>query len=416
MDMSAPGQWPHAGLNQPNGTDETGPRLRSGLPWHGRPALKRGLKGVITAEVGVIAVLLVAVGLHAVPKLTSTTSATVSQVGAATTFESARASTVVTGVPAGTAPGDVLLTFVETRRAATVTCASGAQRILNHTHGSGTRLAACLTMVGQSIPSAVQVRISPKNQVTAVTMAFAGVNPGSAIDVMAASSSTTSPSVTLSGSDLVVFGLGSSGLAAVATAPSGARLQATVNNSAHAQVAAATRSGQQGTAKAGKWSLAPSSLPVAATVALLAAPPAPAPASTSGSSSVTTTAPATSQSSTAPAVVPDTSTTSAPPTTAAPATTAPASTAPPSSASSGTAPSSPPVTWCENGLPTSPYPSAPSGAVTVPAGDNGSFNFSTPNTTYWFAPGTHTLGSGAEGQIQPADGDTYVGADRKSVV
>ena len=65
------------------------------------------------------------------------------------------------------------------------------------------------------------------------------------------------------------FGLGSSGLAAVATAPSGTRLQATVNNSVHAQVAAATRSGQQGTAKAGKWSLAPSSLPVAATVALL---------------------------------------------------------------------------------------------------------------------------------------------------
>ena len=39
--------------------------------------------------------------------------------------------------------------------------------------------------------------------------------------------------------------------------------------------------------------------------------------------------------------------------------------------SSGTAPSSPPVTWCESGLPTSPYTSAPAGSVTVSAGDNG---------------------------------------------
>jgi hypothetical protein len=74
------------------------------------------------------------------------------------------------------------------------------------------------------------------------------------------------------------------------------------------------------------------------------------------------------------------------------------------------APSSPPVTWCENGLPTSPYSSAPAGAVTVPAGDNSSFTFHTPNTTYWFAPGTHTLGTSAYSQIDTADGDSYVGA------
>ena len=355
--------------------------------------------------------LLVAAGLQVVPRLTSTTTPAVSQVGGATTFESAGAATVVTGVPAKTAPGDVLLTFVETRRGSTVTCTSGATRILDHTHGAGTRLAACLTVVGQSVPSAVQVRISPRNQVTAVTMAFAGVNSSSAVDVMAASSSTTSPSVKLSGSDLVVFGLGSSGLAAVATAPSGTRLQATVNNSVHAQVAAATRSGQQGTAKAGKWSLAPSSLPVAATVALLAAPAAPTPAidsSTAGSSSggtSTTAAPAVST--TAPSSDPASAPSSNPaPTTAPPSTGSPSSSSPPS----GTAPTSPPVTWCENGLPTSPYTSAPSGAVTVPAGDNSSFNFSNQNTTYWFAAGTHTLGNGQYDQIDVGNGSTYVGA------
>ena len=46
----------------------------------------------------------------------------------------------------------------------------------------------------------------------------------------------------------------------------------------------------------------------------------------------------------------------------------------------------------------------------MPAGNNGSFDFSTPNTTYWFAPGTHTLGTSTGGQINPAKGDTYVGA------
>lgn len=65
----------------------------------------------------------------------------------------------------------------------------------------------------------------------------------------------------------------------------------------------------------------------------------------------------------------------------------------------------PPVTWCESGLPASPYTAAPRGAVTVPAGDDSSFDSSNPNTTYWFAPGTHTNLS-----VETADGDTYIGA------
>ena len=187
-----------------------------------------------------VAVLAVAAVIKATPLLASTTATTtITQVGTATTFESAKAATAVTKVPAGTATGDVLLTFVETRRDSKVTCTSGAKLILDHSHGAGTRLAGCLTVTGQSIPSAVRVRISPRNGVTAVTMAFAGVDQSTPVDVLAASSSSTSPSVTMSGNDLVVFGLGSSGLAAVATAPTGAQLQATVNDSG-------TRSGGRG--------------------------------------------------------------------------------------------------------------------------------------------------------------------------
>lgn len=74
------------------------------------------------------------------------------------------------------------------------------------------------------------------------------------------------------------------------------------------------------------------------------------------------------------------------------------------------APVSPPIKWCETGLPKSPYISAPNGALTVPAGDNSSFNFSTPNTVYWFAPGLHTIGTGEFSQIAVAHGDTYLGA------
>ena len=401
------GQRSRAGLNRSNSTEDTGPRRRGRYAWRDRPALSRWLKGILGAEVAVIVALLIVVGMGVIPRLasTTTTTATITQVGASTTFESTRAATAITSVPAGTASGDVLLTFVETSRGSSVRCTSGARLILDRSHG-GTQLAACLSVTGQSVPSQVRVRVSRwrGTGVVATTMAFAGVDQSSPVDVMATSSSSTSPSVTMSGSGLIVFGLGSSGLAAVATPPSGTLLQATVNDSGHAQVAAATRSGSQGTSGAGKWGLAPSSHPVGATVALLAAP-------------VTVVSPATTSTSTSPATT-SPATTSTSPATTSPAITAPTSDPTPTptptptstSSSSGAAPSSPPVTWCETGLPTSPYTSAPTGSVTVPAGDNSSFDFSTANTTYWFAPGTHTLGTGMYDQIQPADGDTYVGA------
>jgi hypothetical protein len=52
----------------------------------------------------------------------------------------------------------------------------------------------------------------------------------------------------------------------------------------------------------------------------------------------------------------------------------------------------------------------PARAVRVPAGNDANVNFSRPHTTYWFAPGEHTLGSGQFQNIDPANGDTYVGA------
>lgn len=53
---------------------------------------------------------------------------------------------------------------------------------------------------------------------------------------------------------------------------------------------------------------------------------------------------------------------------------------------------------------------APSGAVVVPAGSDAGVDFTVPGTTYWFAPGRHTLGPGQYTQIMPGTGATFLGA------
>jgi Right handed beta helix region len=71
-----------------------------------------------------------------------------------------------------------------------------------------------------------------------------------------------------------------------------------------------------------------------------------------------------------------------------------------------------PAAVCTNASVLSGPASAPAGAVTVPAGDNASlFGDQLPgNATYWFAPGTHYLGSGEFAQINPGKNDTFIGA------
>jgi Right handed beta helix region len=69
------------------------------------------------------------------------------------------------------------------------------------------------------------------------------------------------------------------------------------------------------------------------------------------------------------------------------------------------------VQVCGNGSVLGRGPSArPAGAVPVPAGDDSRVNFRRPHTTYWFAPGIHTLGAGRYTQIQPGPGSTFIGA------
>ena len=77
----------------------------------------------------------------------------------------------------------------------------------------------------------------------------------------------------------------------------------------------------------------------------------------------------------------------------------------------GGAPTSPPVIVCANASLLTGPSAAPSGAVSVPAGDNSALFANTlpASTTYWFAPGTHTLGSGQYAQIDPGNSDVFIG-------
>ncbi len=79
-------------------------------------------------------------------------------------------------------------------------------------------------------------------------------------------------------------------------------------------------------------------------------------------------------------------------------------------------PASPPVRMCGDKAILGRGPSSPpKGAVVIPAGDDSGSALARdwtikPDTTYWFAPGIHTLGGDQFAQIQPKDGDTFIGA------
>ena len=84
---------------------------------------------------------------------------------------------------------------------------------------------------------------------------------------------------------------------------------------------------------------------------------------------------------------------------------------PAQSSSPGTAaPKTPPAQICGNGSDLNGPAAMPAGAIRVPAGSDANFDFSRANSTYWFAPGLHTLGTEQYENIVPDNGDTYVGA------
>ena len=84
----------------------------------------------------------------------------------------------------------------------------------------------------------------------------------------------------------------------------------------------------------------------------------------------------------------------------------------PATAGPAPLPATPPARVCDR-LPPGPA-QAPEGAVVVdPAVDGDLMRKTTaspPGTTFWLAPGTHTLGADQFGQVTPKDGNVYLGA------
>jgi hypothetical protein len=74
------------------------------------------------------------------------------------------------------------------------------------------------------------------------------------------------------------------------------------------------------------------------------------------------------------------------------------------------APTTPSALVCGNSSVLDGPSTAPAGAVTVPAGDDSGINLGQANTTYYFATGTHTLGSTTFSQIIPGTNSSYIGA------
>ena len=81
--------------------------------------------------------------------------------------------------------------------------------------------------------------------------------------------------------------------------------------------------------------------------------------------------------------------------------------------SEASAPTSPGPVVCGNASILNGPSAAPSGAVTIAAGTNVNAvegSALKPNTVYWFAAGTHTIGTGMYDAVQPQSGDTFTGA------
>jgi hypothetical protein len=325
----------------------------------------------------------------------------IAQVGTATTFASGSAGAPSTGFPAGTVPGDLLVSYVETYPFATVTCPNGSAKVLDAVSGTTMRLAACTTMVTANMGS-VTIGVNPPTQVSMVTTAYSGVG---AVGSTATAISFQSPGLANSGGDSMVYGEASSAWQAIGSMSS---LVTSKNDSGNSQVAVAMGG-------KGMWSVAPATMPITATIALKPALGTPPPPPTTTTLPPTTTIPPTSTTTSPPTTTttdPPVTTTTLDPTTTtlAPTTTttlAPTTTTSVPVTTSG-APSSP-TAVCGTSTLTNPN-GEPAGAVTIPAGDDSSNLTFAANTTYWFAAGTHTIGTGEYSQIIPANGDTFIGA------
>ena len=334
-------------------------------------------------------------------------------VGAPKVFASQSSVGPATGIPAGTENGDLVVSFVETAPSSAVTCAWGWIKRFDQVNDTSTRLVACTRMQTEGAPPP-RANVAPAAHVTMVTMAFAGVDPNVPVGVAKARRGLTGPAVsTTRANSMVVLAEGSAHWIFAVNPPPNATKTAAVTDRAASQIVTAVQPAPAaGVVAGGRWTRvfgrgAAASTSPPSSAAGKSDPEAKKVASevaaVAGVNSAAAIARLKAQAVTAalvlnPRPIP-TSTTSSQPTTT--------TTSPPPPP--GGAPTEPPVVACGNESLLDGPSTPPPGAVRVPAGDNHGMSWQ-PNTTYWFAPGLHTLGSGQYDQIIPADNDIFVGA------
>jgi hypothetical protein len=323
-------------------------------------------------------------------------------VGRSLTFVSGSSGAPHTTLPDGATTGDLLVSVVSTYQFASVTFGAGWVTAYDVSTPSGVHLVAAWKPVGAG-DSAVTATVSPDTQVSMATAAFRHVDLSAPVEAAKAAPGAVSPGVVVQTSGaLLVLSHASTAWQYSPSPPANAQLAAEANNGGNSEVAVAVQaSAAIGATPGFAWPAAPASSSVATgTLAIRPAVPGSAPGvvgdapSTTGSVSAGSSSVATSTS-----VVP--STTSA---AADPATTV--TVAPPAGSAPGT-----PRPVCGSATLAGPS-TAPAGAVWLaPTQNLGDVVAAHPaHTTYWLAPGTYRLGTGAYDQVIPHSGDTVVAA------
>jgi hypothetical protein len=357
----------------------------------------------------------------------------VRRVGTAQTFVAAEAGTARTTLPAGTTAGTLLISSVQTSASSTVSMNGWTKAYDSVSSTRGLRLATWwrVAVPGEARPVAT---LSAPARVSMMTLAFTGVDPQAPLRSAATATGLTAPAGPGVDGGIWLHSLGAQGRRPRVTPPEGATGVGVLTNG-NMKTAQAVGTSESGVTPPSTWG---GRRVRAAVAGLLSVGPAPKatippgaiavaagermdvscapldleyeavsatvvsvtctgeePATPTATSSPTTT-PTTSPTPTSPAGTPTPSATPSSP----PAVTAPA----------GSAPSAPSKV-CDTSVLAGPA-SPPPGAIVVQPTQklDDVVQSRSSGTTYWLAPGVHTLGSGPYDQVRPNTGDTFIGA------
>ena len=163
----------------------------------------------------------------------------VQTVGPSLTAAARTTSSISTDFPAATSYGDLLVSWVETQAAASISCPSGWSQPVNTISDNQVRLAACVGWAKLSSPPSAA--ISPASGASIVTTDYRGVAHGSTMSTQVGMAGLATPAIkTTTPGEVLSLGEGSDSWQAIASAPADTAFAGTVNDGHTSQVAAAS--------------------------------------------------------------------------------------------------------------------------------------------------------------------------------